>query len=336
MQHQESKKIFIKKVLDVYSIDVYRYLIDHPIPGIPRIYAFYEENNQLTLIEEFISGSTLREKIESRNLSREQICKYMIGICNILEKLHMQNPPLVHRDIKPSNVIISDYDDVFLLDFNAAKYQSKDATKESDTILLGTQGYAAPEQYGFGESSPLTDIYSIGIVLKETAASSGISDRAIDAIVDKCTRMEPIKRYKSVGLLKKDLTKTLGGEMISSDSDNTINKFLPPGFRTMRVWKMIIALPVYAMIAYLTLTFTVVDGSFSNGSLWTARIFLFLIIMSNILIICNYLGIQEHFPLNRSKNILIRIIGVIIEMALVTLALFIVMILVAGLFFNFK
>lgn len=336
VQHQETGKIYVKKILDVYSIDVYKYLIDHPVLGIPRIYAFYEENNKLTLIEEFISGSTLYEKIESRHLTRHQICRYMISICDILEKLHSQKPPLVHRDIKPSNVIISDYDDVYLLDFNAAKYQSGDANRNSDTVLLGTQGYAAPEQYGFGESSPLTDIYSIGIVLREAVASVGINERAFDAIVEKCTQMEPSKRYQSVGLLKKDLTKALDGEMISQNSEKTINKFLPPGFRTMRVWKMIIAFPVYALITYITLTFTFTDGKYSTGSLWTARIFLFAIITSNILVICNYLGIQDHFPLSRSKYILIRIIGVIIEMTLVTLSLIVAMFLVAGIFFNFK
>ena len=213
VQHQESGRIFVKKILDVYSIDVYRYLIDHPVSGIPRIYAFYEENNTLTLIEEFISGSTLRDKIQSGNLSRKQICRYMICICNILEKLHLQNPPLVHRDIKPSNVIISDYDEVYLLDFNAAKYNSGDENRKSDTILLGTQGYAAPEQYGFGESSPLTDIYSIGIVLKEAAASAHIEDRAFEAIIDKCTQIDPKKRYHDVTLLKKDLLRTLDGEV---------------------------------------------------------------------------------------------------------------------------
>lgn len=89
----------------------------------------------------------------------------MYELCEILEKLHSANPPIVHRDIKPSNIIITNYDHVILLDFNAAKYFTDPNT--SDTILLGTKGYAAPEQYGFGSSTPQTDIYAVGILLKE-------------------------------------------------------------------------------------------------------------------------------------------------------------------------
>ena len=86
-------------------------------------------------------------------------------LCNILEALHSMTPPIIHRDIKPSNIIITSYNYAMLLDFNAAKQFS--GQNESDTVLIGTPGYAAPEQYGFGSSSPKTDIYSLGIVLRE-------------------------------------------------------------------------------------------------------------------------------------------------------------------------
>ena len=76
-----------------------------------------------------------------------------------------QIPPIIHRDIKPSNIIITAYNRAVLLDFNAAIYYSCQSTE--DTILLGTQGYASPEQYGFGSSSPQTDIYSMGILFRE-------------------------------------------------------------------------------------------------------------------------------------------------------------------------
>ena len=76
-----------------------------------------------------------------------------------------QIPAIIHRDIKPSNIIITAYNRAVLLDFNAAKYYSCQSTE--DTVLLGTQGYASPEQYGFGSSSPQTDIYSMGILFRE-------------------------------------------------------------------------------------------------------------------------------------------------------------------------
>ena len=68
VQHQETGKFYVKKILDVYSIEVYMYLKSNPITGIPRIIDFCEEDNTLTLIEEYVSGTTLKEKIESGKL----------------------------------------------------------------------------------------------------------------------------------------------------------------------------------------------------------------------------------------------------------------------------
>ena len=84
-----------------------------------------------------------------------------------------------------------------LLDFNAAKYKSADATRGSDTVLLGTQGYAAPEQYGFGESSPQTDIYSLGIIMREASASLAVNSHKFDAVISRCTQMDPTQRFHS-------------------------------------------------------------------------------------------------------------------------------------------
>ena len=78
-----------------------------------------------------------------------------------------QIAPIIHRDIKPSNIMITEQNHVVLLDFNAAKLYTNAST--NDTVLLGTKGYAAPEQYGFGSSSPQTDIYAIGVLIKEAA-----------------------------------------------------------------------------------------------------------------------------------------------------------------------
>lgn len=110
--------------------------------------------------------------------------------------------------MKPSNVIITSYNRAVLLDFNAAKYHT--AAKDSDTILLGTQGYAAPEQYGFGQSSPQTDIYSIGILLKEMAEASHCQNPYIDAVTAKCTQMNPAERYQSIGELRQVLLANRG------------------------------------------------------------------------------------------------------------------------------
>lgn len=206
VQSALSGNIYVQKILDVYNIRVYEYLYRNPVAGIPCLINYYEDGNQLIVIEEYISGTSLQEKIDNSDLSVSDIRSYMIMLCNILEALHSMTPPIIHRDIKPSNIIITSYNYAMLLDFNAAKQFS--GQNESDTVLIGTPGYAAPEQYGFGSSSPKTDIYSLGIVLREMLGSitpafdiAPILHR-LNRIADKCTQMTPAARYQSVAELK--------------------------------------------------------------------------------------------------------------------------------------
>ncbi len=332
VQHQETGKFFVKKILDVYSLDVYRYLSSNPIIGIPQIIDFFEENNTLTVIEEFAPGITLKEKIESGTLSNEQIGNYMINLCEILEKLHSHNPPLIHRDIKPSNIIITNYDNVMLLDFNAAKYRSGDASRGSDTVLLGTQGYAAPEQYGFGESSPQTDIYSLGIIMRESAKTLPTNNHKYDSIINKCTQMDPSRRYRSVKDLKVALMKLMGKDLAPEASQISMTSFLPPGFRTMTPWKMIIAIPVYVMVFWLCITLEVKNTY--GTALWVERFFLLLIMLGDIFIGYNYMGILNQFPPCRSSNKIIHAFGTLAFVAIYTIALLFVLIITEIVFFN--
>ena len=182
VQNTISKQVFVKKELTVYSLEVYQMLKEHPIFGIPKIVDYYEYNHKLTVIEEFINGELLCDKIERGDMYEDDICNYIYQLCEILEQLHHNMPPIVHRDIKPSNVMITTRGEVFLLDFNAAKFHSQQGNRTSDTVLLGTQGYAAPEQYGFGESSPKTDIYSLGILFKECLDSIDADEKKYESI----------------------------------------------------------------------------------------------------------------------------------------------------------
>ena len=321
VQHQSTKKIYVKKILDIYHLPVYEYLSSHPITGIPRIIDFAEEQGQLTVIEEYISGFSLQEKIEERSLTVASVTRYLRELCDILEQLHSVDPPIVHRDIKPTNIMITHTDHVVLLDFNAAKYYSEKSA--ADTMLLGTQGYAAPEQYGFGSSSPRTDIYGLGIVLQELCTVLPDIPKSISQIADKCTQMDPKDRFASVTEVRNALpgtddssksapassTRSVGAASLSR------RKILPPGFRSKTPWKMITASISYSIILWLAFSLVTKDPAgnvLSIGPQWFERIFFLLMELSVVCITCDYLHVQRLFHLQHIRQPVLRWLCVIV------------------------
>jgi len=210
VQHIETKKVYLKKTLSVYNLDVYEQLFKHHIKNTPRLYALYQHEGLLTIIEEYISGDTLQEVINLCGpLSEAETVSYVIKLCDILIEFHSQQPVLIHRDIKPSNIILTEDERIILIDFNAARQYNSE--KERDTRLIGTEGYAAPEQFGFGSSSCQTDIYAVGNLIKaligaDTDPTLRISPK-LSAIINKCLEMNPKDRYPSAVHLKSALEK---------------------------------------------------------------------------------------------------------------------------------
>ena len=331
VQHQSSNRIFIKKILDVYNIDVYENLYNHPIPGIPQIIDYCEEDHQLILIEEYISGTPLYEKMDHHDITEKDVLNYTLDLCNILEALHSLNPPIIHRDIKPSNIIITNYNHAVLLDFNAAKKFSPE--KREDTVLLGTQGYAAPEQYGFGSSSPQTDIYSLGIVIKEMLAACNSNSKKLKFIADQCTQLSPKERYSSVTELKKEVQPLVKSSAeIHAAVKGSTRRFLPPGYRTHTPWKMFLSSVVYIFILWLCLSLEVKNTY--GAALWTERLFCLAMMLSVIFGSFNYLNFQRLIPLCRHKNWIVKGIGIVILDFTVIVALFLVLVILESFAFH--
>ncbi len=301
VQSALSGNIYVQKILDVYNLRVYEYLYRNPVAGIPRLINYYEDGNQLIVIEEYISGTSLQEKIDNSDLSVSDIRSYMIMLCNILEALHSMTPPIIHRDIKPSNIIITSYNYAMLLDFNAAKQFS--GQNESDTVLIGTPGYAAPEQYGFGSSSPKTDIYSLGIVLREMLGSiTPVPDIApilhqLNLIAERCTQMTPAARYQSVTELK----------------------------------KMLLSSVAYLFIIWLCLSLEL-ENTY-GAKLWLERIFCLGMFIFAIFCGFNYLNVQNILPLCKSKNRFLHYVGIILLDVAVIFALFVIMFIIESVAF---
>ncbi len=304
VQHQETNKIQVKKILDVYNADVYRQLHDAPINGVPRIIEYCQEEDQLIVIEEFIQGTTLDGIIEAKALKTADVVRYMTSLCKILKSLHALNPPLVHRDIKPSNIMISSEGSLYLLDFNAAKPYS--AESAADTVLLGSPGYAAPEQYGFGSSSPQTDIYSAGIVFKEMLESMETANPELAKIADSCAKLEPASRYATVESLEKDLLsyqKRHAESCIKSKWE-----YLPPGFRTRNPLHMLIALALYAFIFDISLTYRP-EGKVTITALWYERFVTLFAFLMTVAVSSDYLKIGRYIPFSQSPHRAVRFIS---------------------------
>lgn len=366
VQSALSGNIYVQKILDVYNLRVYEYLYRNPVAGIPRLINYYEDGNQLIVIEEYISGTSLQEKIDNSDLSVSDIRSYMIMLCNILEALHSMTPPIIHRDIKPSNIIITSYNYAMLLDFNAAKQFS--GQNESDTVLIGTPGYAAPEQYGFGSSSPKTDIYSLGIVLREMLGSiTPVPDIApilhrLNMIAERCTQMTPAARYQSVAELKNAVSQSYypaqhstsaagnSSQYAHHNHDNTNNtanadtakraihdsasRFIPPGFRTRTPWKMLLSSVAYLFIIWLCLSLEL-ENTY-GAKLWLERIFCLGMFIFAIFCGFNYLNVQNILPLCKSKNRFLHYVGIILLDVAVIFALFVIMFIIESVAFPIK
>ncbi|MBR6321889.1 MAG: serine/threonine protein kinase [Lachnospiraceae bacterium] len=207
VKNTSTGQLYVKKTLSVYDRTVFDFIFRFHPQNVPRIIELLEDGGELIVIEEYISGRSLREILDERGvLSVQEVRTLIISLINILIPFHSLNPPIVHRDIKPENLLISSDGMLKLMDFNAAKVSSPD--KKRDTELFGTHGYAAPEQYGFSASTPATDIYAIGILLTELSTGK-LDPSAVPAdlfwVAERCTRMEPAARYQSIFELLADL-----------------------------------------------------------------------------------------------------------------------------------
>jgi WD40 repeat protein/predicted Ser/Thr protein kinase len=137
-------------------------------PNLPRIYDYFEERGNAYLVMDFIDGETLhdlRYRAPGQKLGIEDVLQMAEQLCSALAYLHAMHPPIIFRDIKPSNIMITSKEQhLYLIDFGIARFFKPRQPK--DTRSLGTEGYAAPEQY-LTQSSTSSDIYSLGVTLHE-------------------------------------------------------------------------------------------------------------------------------------------------------------------------
>lgn len=182
------------------SGEVYRRLLPVLCPHLPQIMEAAEQDGQTAVLEEYVQGDTLAELLMGARLTEREARQVTMQLCQALHVLHSMGA--VHRDVKPENVILRGSDAV-LIDFDAARIYK--VASESDTQVLGTTGFAAPEQYGIFQSDERADVFSLGVLLNIMLTgkhpSREMAAGKMGRIVRKCTMTAPEQRYQSARAL---------------------------------------------------------------------------------------------------------------------------------------
>lgn len=329
------RRIYIKKELKNYNIEVYKQIKNIQSIYMARVYEIFKCDDTLVVIEEFINGRTLQQIIDNEGPLNEDVAiKYIMDLCSILDILHNQNPPIIHRDIKPSNIIIDNNGILKLIDFDVSRVYRDE--KNRDTHILGTKGYASPEQFGFEQTDCRSDIYSVGVLINVLTTGKYIKEQLNDGrlrhIIEKCTNISPDNRYKSVKELQIALNDILNinSEEISRTEDKKINsskkeldglekkqkndnKLLSiiesiPGFRAKNPKKMVLA-----VLWYMFLIFGLTSNwSSGNLGLILEDLNLVILLLGFTLFNCNFNGIKNKLPIVRKKDRESKTAGILI------------------------
>ncbi|WP_321972336.1 serine/threonine-protein kinase [Paratractidigestivibacter sp.] len=193
--------------------------LDHPM--LPRVVDIIEEGRTIFVVMDYIEGTSLKQAMREagRPMDEADVIEWGIQLCDVLEYLHSRKPPVIYRDMKPDNIMLREDGTVRLIDFGIAREYKEG--KSSDTKVLGTRGYAAPEQFSHeAQTDARTDVYALGVTLyvlvtgraasKETywqpirQINPALSE-GLEHIIAKATQANPADRYQTASDMRYDL-----------------------------------------------------------------------------------------------------------------------------------
>lgn len=185
--------------------------LDHPC--LPRIVDIIDKEDAIYVVMDYIEGEPLNKILAKTGAqTQETVIEWAKDLCEVLDYLHTQNPPIIYRDMKPANIMLQPNGNIKLIDFGIAR-EYKEHNME-DTVSLGTKGYAAPEQFGGqGQTDARTDIYCLGVTLYHLLTGKNPCEppyeiypirywnaelsSGLENIILKCTQLNPEDRYQS-------------------------------------------------------------------------------------------------------------------------------------------
>lgn len=181
---------------------------------VPRVYeSGFVKGECWGFVSDYVEGENLKSYVENNGaLSADEVINIARQLCEVLSTLHQGSPTIIYRDLKPANIIYTSDAEIRLVDFGTARLYKEN--QKQDTILLGTRGYAPPEQYGgLGQTDNRTDIFSLGMTLyylitgispQDSVSMNTLFDDVVDksfllaCIIEHCTELDVGNRYQDV------------------------------------------------------------------------------------------------------------------------------------------
>src|SRR5437588_2139788 len=189
-------------------------------PNLPTFSGYFTEGQRHFLVMEYVDGHTLEDLLEHNNgpFSEKRVLGWAQQLCDVLAYLHSQHPPIIFRDMKPGNIMLARNGRIKLIDFGIARFFRQNGAH--DTRMLGTPGFAPPEQYGHAQTDERSDIYSLAMTLFQlmtnTLSEKGFGLKNVHSIhpaislpvaraIEKATAMEAEDRFQSVEMFRRAL-----------------------------------------------------------------------------------------------------------------------------------
>lgn len=333
VRQKNSNKIFVLKEIEIENISIYeslQYIKNRHLAAVKNI---IEIENKAVVIEEYISGDILADKIENKNITKEDALDYTCQLFEVLSELEKVN--IVHRDITPKNILISSDNVVKLIDFGISRKTKEGRTK--DTTILGTAGYAAPEQFGFMQTDIRSDIYSVGVVFHEMLTGKmpeGNKCICYDykEFIQKCINISPENRFQTAYQAYKELMKnyihydaklnenavkftnsaykTTGKQDTASvKKDYDYSKM--PGFRSGALWKKILGVCVYVfLVTVMAVGFEKCKGNTQAVMYECAAAFMY--VFSTVVIAGNYKNWYNRMPIYKDMDSVVKMFSRVI------------------------
>lgn len=245
----QGERIYTLKKMYPQEIQLYKEIKSISNAHLAKIVDFASIENDLYAVSLYIQGETLKSYV-TRNggMSDNEVIDIASQLCDGLRALHERG--IIHRDINPNNIIITDSKTAVIIDYGISRF--KKILQNRDTQILGTQGYAAPEQFGFEQTSGRSDIYSLGVVINYMKTGFLPNEKMcggyFEPIVKRCTEIDAINRYPDIEELYNAINKI---------KSNKFKAFLRkmPGFKS---GKWYFQLP--AAIYYTTLLALIISN----------------------------------------------------------------------------